>query len=220
MNLLIATRNRHKLREIQEIFAAPDLRLLTVEDFPHLPDVVEEGDSFEANAEKKAVEIARAAGTWTLADDSGLEVEALGGLPGVRSARFAGEPVNCEANSRKLLEALGSSANRRARFRCVIALASPDGVCRTVEGRCGGSITRAPRGANGFGYDPLFVPEGHTQTFAEMDPALKNRISHRSRALSRARAEWCAVLGCNTVTPSGEREAQRDGPREGQAASR
>lgn len=194
MRLFVATHNPHKLDEILAIFEAGGLELLSIRDYPDLPDVDEDGDTFEANAGKKAVSHCRATGLMSLADDSGLEVEALGGAPGVYSARYAGEPVDYAANNRKLLRALEGVAERRARFRCVVALAEPDGVCHFVEGRCYGQIAVAPRGPGGFGYDPVFVPDGHDRTFAEMEPWFKNRISHRARALRAARAAWAERL--------------------------
>jgi XTP/dITP diphosphohydrolase len=132
---------------------------------------------------------------WALADDSGLVVDALNGEPGIYSARYAGEPVSYEANNRKLLSRLASSRNRRARFRCAIALSDPTGRCRAVEGECEGTITRHPRGDSGFGYDPVFVPDGYCLTFAELDGETKNRISHRAVALARAREAWIDILG-------------------------
>ncbi len=188
--ILIATRNRGKLAEIREILSAPGLELLAPEAVGDLPEVEEDGDTFEANAIKKAVTLARASGMLTLADDSGLEVDALGGAPGVYSARYAGEPSNDAANNAKLLEALRGQPDRRARFRCVIALATPDGACSTVDGRCEGHIADAPQGRGGFGYDPLFVPDGFTQSFGELEAAVKHRISHRGTALRAARAAW------------------------------
>lgn len=182
MKLVIATRNKHKLEEIHTIFKLPGLTLLSAMDFPDVPDVVEDGKTFEENAVKKAVTLARATGLWTLADDSGLEVDALNEEPGVYSARYAGEPVSYPANNRKLLAEMKSITNRRARFRCVIALASPGGKAQTVEGRCEGAIIHGLRGGQGFGYDPLFVPDGYSETFAEMNPEAKNAISHRGRA--------------------------------------
>jgi XTP/dITP diphosphohydrolase len=194
MDLVIATRNRHKLDEIRAIFHIPGLRLIGADDIPGLPEVPEDGASLEENAILKASAIARASKKWALADDSGLEVAALDGLPGIRSARYAGEPPNPEANNRKLLDELSRHTDRRARFRTVIALASPSGRARCVEGVCEGAIVRAPRGTGGFGYDPLFQPGGYDQTFAEMDAAEKNRISHRARALERALRAWRDVL--------------------------
>ena len=190
MKLLIATRNPDKFREISAIFDMPSVELVNLDDCPPLPEVVEDGETFRDNAIKKAVTLARASGSWTMADDSGLEVDALGGEPGVFSARYAGEPVDYRANNVKLRKALEREGNRAARFRCAIALSAPDGSVRTVEGRCEGRIVDAPRGEHGFGYDPLFAPQGHDRTFAEMDPAEKNRISHRAVALERARGEW------------------------------
>ncbi|MCK5851358.1 MAG: non-canonical purine NTP pyrophosphatase, partial [Kiritimatiellae bacterium] len=158
IKLFIATANEHKLSEICAIFRLPSLELKSMKDFPDLPEVIEDGATFEDNAIKKAVTIARLTEMWTIADDTGLEVDALGGEPGVYSARYAGEPVSYEANNAKLLSALVGTKDRTARFRCVIALSSPSGDARTVEGRCEGSIIDALRGDGGFGYDPLFEP--------------------------------------------------------------
>lgn len=185
--LLIATRNRKKLQEIQEILAHPGLTLVDVDEVGDLPDVEEDGVTFEANAMKKARVLAHASGMLTLADDSGLEVDALNGAPGVYSARYAGEPSNDAANNAKLMAALEGVENRRARFRCVIALATPDGVCSTVDGCCEGRIATRPGGAGGFGYDPLFIPDGYTQSFGELGAEIKHRISHRGAALRAAR---------------------------------
>lgn len=195
MELVVATTNPHKLEEIRSILAVPSLVLIGARDLPGIPEVVEDGKTFESNAVKKAVATALFAKKWALADDSGLEVDALGGAPGVRSARYAGEPVSYAANNAKLLRELENDKPRTARFRCVIALSSPTGSARTVEGRCEGAIAFEPKGAGGFGYDPLFVPEGRTETFAEMNPGEKNAISHRGRALARAREEWAEIFG-------------------------
>lgn len=189
MQILIATRNRHKLGEIRAILDTPGIEWLDLSGFPDAPPVVEDLPTFEGNAVKKAAETAAFTGLWTLADDSGLEVAALGGAPGVLSARYAGEPCSDAANNRKLLAALDGGADRTARFRCVVALAHPRGDCRWVEGRCDGRIVDTPRGAGGFGYDPLFVPDGFDRTYAELDPAVKNAISHRARALQCASAD-------------------------------
>jgi XTP/dITP diphosphohydrolase len=196
VKLLIATGNAHKLREIRSILNVPGLDIVSPRDLPQpLPPIVEDGLTFEANAVKKAMLTALATGLWTLADDSGLEVEALDNAPGVRSARYAGEPSNDSANNALLLKNLAGSTNRKAQFRCAIALSSPKGRCQVVEGACPGSMLAAPRGANGFGYDPLFVPDGFTQTFAEMPDADKNAISHRAKALQKARETWGTLLG-------------------------
>ena len=188
--LLVATRNRHKLDEIRAILGLEAAQLRSALDYPDIPDVVEDGATFEANAIKKAVALRDATGCWALADDSGLEVDALGGAPGVRSARYAGEPCDHAANNAKLLRELAGASDRRARFRCVLALAGPDGSIRTVDGRCEGRIAHELRGAGGFGYDPLFLPDGHDVTFAELGAAAKNAISHRGRALATAQKAW------------------------------
>lgn len=194
MKLLIATSNAHKLAEIRAILQVPHLDLIGIRDFGPLPTVEEDGDTFEANAILKAVALARVSGLWTLADDSGLEVDELGGEPGVRSARYAGEPSSDGANNRKLLSRLEGSSDRRARFHCAIALSDPSGGVRTVSGFCAGVLLRDERGNGGFGYDPLFIPDGFALTFAELEPAVKNRISHRARALVRAEREWAGFL--------------------------
>lgn len=188
MTLVLATRNAHKVREIGQILGG-GLSLRSLADFEGSPEVPEEGETFEANAVRKATAVARALGLPAMADDSGLEVDALGGAPGVRSARFAGDGATAEENNAKLLRMLKDApeGRRAARFRCVIAVAWPDGTVRTAEGACEGRIAEAPRGAGGFGYDPLFVPEGYGQTFAELGEEVKNRISHRGRALRAAR---------------------------------
>ena len=187
MKLIVATRNFHKLQEIKTIFSITGLDLVSALDFPNMPDVVEDGKTLEENAAKKAITLARVSGLWAIGDDTGLEVDALGGAPGVHSARYAGEPVDYAANNEKLLRALVGVANRQARFRCVLALSSPAGDVCTVDGVCRGTIAELLRGKKGFGYDPLFIPEGHSQTFAEMSPDLKNKISHRAKALASAR---------------------------------
>lgn len=194
MKLLVSTGNPHKLVEIRAILTWPGIDLISLADFPDLPEVEEDRDTFEGNALKKAETNARATGLWAIADDSGLEVDALGGEPGVYSARYAGEPPDYDANNRKLLSELDGIVDRSARFRCVMALCSPDGMTSTVDGRCEGTIASSCRGANGFGYDPLFVPSGYEETFAELDAATKNRISHRAHALQHAGDEWAQYV--------------------------
>ncbi|MBC7093936.1 RdgB/HAM1 family non-canonical purine NTP pyrophosphatase [Candidatus Bipolaricaulota bacterium] len=193
MKVLIGTGNPGKLREIQGILGdITGIAWLT----PHeiqLPEVAEQGATFEANAVAKAGALARLTGYPTLAEDSGLEVDALGRAPGVRSARFAGEDKDPAANNRRLLLLLAGTSDRRARFRTVAALALPDGRVWTVEGVLEGRIAEAPRGSGGFGYDPLFIPEGETRTLAEMSPEEKNRISHRRQALEGLRPILLAV---------------------------
>ena len=188
--LFIATGNAHKLVEIRSIFSVPSLKLQDMNDYSELPDVVEDQDSFVGNAVKKSVEMSQFSGQWTLADDSGLEVDALGGAPGVYSARYAGEHADYQANNNKLLRELNGVEDRSARFRCVIALCSPDGETRTVDGCCEGHIALCPKGDSGFGYDPLFVPAGESRTFAEMSEQEKNSISHRGVALANAYSAW------------------------------
>lgn len=197
MKILIASRNAHKIQEIREIFHLPGVEWVSTADIPGLPDVEEDGDTFEANAMKKAVELARATGLWALADDSGLEVAVLGNAPGVFSARYAGEPSNHANNNAKLLRELADKPDRSARFRCVVALSDLSGRVETVSGSCPGRIIEALRGAKGFGYDPLFVPEGHVQTFAEMGSELKNQLSHRGRALALAKERWGGLIAAN-----------------------
>lgn len=195
MKLLIASRNHHKLTEIRAIFNLPGLEVVGAHEIAGLPEVIEDGKTFQANAVKKAVSLALATRLWSLADDSGLEVEALNGEPGVQSARYAGEPVSYAANNAKLLRLLENQENRVARFICVVALASPSGRAQLVEGICQGRILCESRGEQGFGYDPLFVPDNYEQTFAQMDAALKNQISHRAMALKRAMQMWSELLG-------------------------
>ena len=192
--LVIATRNAHKLEEIREIFNFQSVDVLSAFDFPDIPDVVEDGNTLEANAIKKAVEIARATSFWALADDSGLEVDALGGAPGIYSARYAGEHCSYADNNEKLLRELANKPDRSARFRTAIALSDPEGNAQTLEGLCPGTIIEELRGSNGFGYDPLFVPEGYSETFAELDSDVKNCISHRAIALKKAYDAWSGIL--------------------------
>jgi XTP/dITP diphosphohydrolase len=194
MKLIIATRNAHKLEEIHSIFDFAGLDVLSAFDFPDIPDVVEDGATLEENAKKKAVEIALATGCWSLADDSGLEVAALDGAPGVYSARYAGEHCSYADNNARLLAELAGKADRSACFRTVIALSDPAGSAETVSGECTGTIIKEPRGTNGFGYDPLFVPLGYSETFAELPSNVKNRISHRANALHNAQDAWSALL--------------------------
>ena len=182
MRIFVATHNAHKLREIGQIFPAFEI----VADDPE--GVEENAPDFVGNARLKVGAIAsRHPGEWCMADDSGLEVEALGGAPGVRSARYAGEPSNTPANNALLLGNLSGVENRRANFTCAVALVDPSGREHTAVGRCFGRIAERPSGAEGFGYDPLFVPDGYDKSFAELSPEEKNAISHRGRALSKAR---------------------------------
>lgn len=189
MRLLVATRNRGKIRELACLFAdLPGVELVGLDTAPPLPEVVEDAGTFEGNAAKKARELARAAGLPALADDSGIEVDALDGAPGVDSAIYAGHHGDDEANNAKLLAAMERvpDAERSARFRCVLAFADPEGplgaAVHLEHGVVEGSILRAPRGEHGFGYDPLFLLRGDTRTTAELLPDEKNAISHRADA--------------------------------------
>jgi XTP/dITP diphosphohydrolase len=193
--LLIATRNQGKAKEFTQLFAdLPALSIVALTDFPHLPDVIEDGDTFEQNARKKASEIAAVTGLLVLADDSGLEVDALDGRPGVHSARYSGKHGDDEANNDKLLAELAhiADAARTARYRVVLALADPRGPLgarvHTEDGACEGTILNERRGTGGFGYDALFLPNGFSKTMAELPAAEKHRISHRGIATQKMRA--------------------------------
>lgn len=189
--LAVASHNAHKLREIARICATWPVRWVTVETDPRpWPDVEETGDTYLENALLKARAVASALGVPAVADDSGIEVDALGGAPGPRSARYAGEDATDERNLHRLIGALKGvpASGRTARYRCVAAVAMPDGTEVHAEETCEGTVTRAPRGAGGFGYDPVFVPAGWDLTMAELTDEQKDRISHRGRAF-RALAE-------------------------------
>ncbi len=183
--LVLASKNKGKLRELETMLAGSSWELCSVADFPELPPVVENGQTFRENAVKKALTVANILKEWTLADDSGLEVDALGGAPGVYSARFAGEPGDDRKNNEKLLRLLAGvpMEQRTARFRCVLALASPEGEVWTTERTCEGLIGLAPRGDQGFGYDPLFYLPELGVTMAELPEEKKNAISHRGKAM-------------------------------------
>ncbi|MCX7700420.1 MAG: RdgB/HAM1 family non-canonical purine NTP pyrophosphatase [Gemmataceae bacterium] len=190
MLLVLATRNRKKREEIVAILSDLGLLFGDLSDWPNLPEVEETGTTFEENARLKAIAVARGTGHWALGEDSGLVVPALGGAPGVYSARYAGRQGDDEANNAKLLAELAKrpDADRSAYYVCTAALADPTGHVHVVtEGRCHGRILDAPRGSGGFGYDPLFlIPEYH-RTFAELSPRVKHALSHRARALERLR---------------------------------
>ncbi|HTK83096.1 MAG TPA: RdgB/HAM1 family non-canonical purine NTP pyrophosphatase [Bacteroidota bacterium] len=181
--LLLATRNPGKVKEIQAILSGVPLTITSLLDQPGLPEVVEDGATLEENARKKAREIFEATGLPTLSDDTGLEVYHLGMKPGVISARYAGEHATYEMNYRKLLhEMAGVPAGQRgARFRCVAYYIDKE-IEERKDGTCEGTITDSPRGKGGFGYDPVFLPEGYMETFAELSESVKNQISHRAKA--------------------------------------
>jgi XTP/dITP diphosphohydrolase len=189
--LAIATKNAHKLRELGRICRDWPVQWLTVENHPGpWPDVLEPHDTYLDNALEKARAIASALGEPAIADDSGIEADALDGGPGPRSARFAGEGASDAENLAKLVEVIGDEPSdaRIARYRCVAAIAWPDGRALHAEGVCDGTLVTTPTGARGFGYDPIFVPEGEHRTMAELEDEEKDRISHRGRAF-RALAE-------------------------------
>ena len=186
--IVLSSRNKKKIGEISELFAPYGIELIGVSEFSHVSDVVEDGDSFAANAAKKATEVARILNRWVIAEDSGLCVDALGGAPGIYSARYAGEQGADANNNEKLLKELSAvpSEKRTAHYVCYAVLSDPSGQIRvSSEGRCGGRILTDYRGEQGFGYDPLFlVPEFH-RTFGQLSPAVKRHISHRAKAFER-----------------------------------
>jgi XTP/dITP diphosphohydrolase len=192
--LVLATRNAGKTREIREFLEGFPVEIKNLDDFGPIPPVEEDGTTFDENAYKKASFTAKILGLPALADDSGLEVEALGGAPGVHSARYAGPSATDAENNAKLLRKMEGKTNRAAVFVCVISLAVPSGVALTYEARCEGLIAEAPRGNNGFGYDPLFYYPPLNRTFAQLSAEEKNRGSHRGKALAELKEEFEKVL--------------------------
>lgn len=196
MQLIVATRNAHKTREIQRILG-PTFPVSNLSAHPQIADIRETGKSFEENAMLKAVGASRHLPGLVIADDSGLEVDALGGAPGIFSARYAGENATDKQNINKLLGELARTTaeetTRSARFRCVIALARQGKLLVTFEGIVEGVIVERPRGSNGFGYDPIFVPRGFQQTFAELPAEVKDTVSHRAKAIHGLAAELAAL---------------------------
>ncbi len=190
MKLLLATRNRAKLAELRSLLEGTGWQLVTLNDYPALGPVAETGATFEENARLKAVAAFQATGLWTLGEDSGLEVDALGGEPGVMSARWAGPEATDHDRCRQLLARMIAVPDelRTARFRCVVCLVEPSGAERFFEGVCPGRISHHIRGSAGFGYDPLFIPDGYSLTFAQLGNAVKSRISHRAQAIQRLAA--------------------------------
>jgi XTP/dITP diphosphohydrolase len=194
--MVLATRNQGKIEEIRSILKGSDIRghfkITSLLDYPDIPEIVEDGATFVENAQKKALTVARFTGLMAIADDSGLEVEALEGAPGVYSARFAGEGAADSENIKKLLGLLSRVPfeKRNARFVCVIALATPEGDVHLVEGECPGMIAAEERGTSGFGYDPVFIVPAYGKTFAELGSEIKNKISHRAMALNKL----CSLL--------------------------
>lgn len=192
--IVIATRNKGKTEEIRELLKQFPVDLKNLDDFGPISPVVEDGETFDENAYKKASFTARVLGLPAIADDSGLVVEALDGAPGVYSARYAGENASDEENLNKLLDSMTGQTNRRAAFECVISLAVPTGAALTYEGRCEGLITEAPAGSHGFGYDPVFFHQESNKTFAEIGLSEKGAVSHRGKALKEMANEFDKVL--------------------------
>ena len=198
--LLIATHNPGKLEEFRSALAPLALRLRGLNEFPATVEVAETGETFAENAILKATSYAAQTRCRALADDSGLEVEALGGAPGIFSARYGGEGLTDSERIRKLLDELARTGDQRrlARFTCVIAVADPEAnLLKTFTGECQGHIADAPRGAGGFGYDPIFIPDGYVQSFGELSSEIKQTISHRARALEAARSFLLTIFQTN-----------------------
>jgi XTP/dITP diphosphohydrolase len=203
--VLLGTSNQHKLAELRTILGDLPLALLSLDDISPVPDVAETGATFAENAILKALAYARASDLLTLADDSGLEIDALGGEPGVYSARWAGVDTPYSERFRLILERLARvpEERRTARFRCVIAISSPQRLLATAEGVLEGSIAAAPRGDGGFGYDPIFYLAAYGKSLAEVPAEVKNRISHRALAAAHARQELLDIVrNHDTTSPS------------------
>lgn len=194
MTLVIATSNPGKTIEIQSLLSGFPIHIKNLGDFGPIPSVEEDGDTFDDNAYKKSSFVSKVLGLPALADDSGLVVEALGGAPGVYSARFAGEDATDKQRCSKLLDAMKGKTNRKATFECVISIAVPSGAALTYEARCEGEIAETPAGKNGFGYDPIFFFAPLKKTFAELTREEKNLVSHRGKALTELKGEFEKVL--------------------------
>jgi XTP/dITP diphosphohydrolase len=187
--LVIATRNKNKLKEFKEILKDLNIEIRSLDDFGPTPEAIEDGETFDDNAYKKALHTAKILGLPAIADDSGLVVEALNGEPGVFSARYAGNNATDDDNLKKLLKNLVGVENRKAHFQCVLSIAVPSGPALTYEGRCAGTIIDEQRGDSGFGYDPIFFFEEYGKTFAELSMEEKNKVSHRGKALEEVKSE-------------------------------
>jgi XTP/dITP diphosphohydrolase len=194
ITFVIATRNQGKTAEIRDLLKDFPVDIKNLDDFGPIPPLEEDGETFDENAYKKASFAARILGVPALADDSGLLVEALGGAPGIHSARYAGENATDEQRYLKLLEEMQGKSNRRAAFECVISIAVPTGPALTYEARCQGLITDSPAGSNGFGYDPIFFYPPLKKTFAELTREEKSRVSHRGKAFAELKDEFDNVL--------------------------
>ena len=200
MQIVLATRNKGKIRELARIFAheLPEVELIGTDNFPELADVEESEDSFEGNALLKARAVCEFTNLPAIADDSGLAVDHLGGAPGIYSARYSGTHGDDEANLKKVLEEMTGIENRRAQFVCAAAFVAPNGYEKVLRAEMVGNLITEPRGNNGFGYDPIFIPDGQKLTTGEMEPALKDSISHRGKAMralahliSTEQTNWC-----------------------------
>ncbi|MBA4369311.1 MAG: Non-canonical purine NTP pyrophosphatase [Desulfobacterium sp.] len=194
ISLVIATRNKGKTAEIRDLLKGFPILIKNLDDFGPIPEMREDGDTFDENAYQKSSFAARVLGYPALADDSGLVVEALGGKPGVHSARYGGEKATDADRCRMLLAELGENTNRKAAFECVISIAVPTGAALTYEGRCEGRITTKPEGTGGFGYDPIFYSLEYQKTFAQLTMEEKSWISHRGKALKQVIKEFDKVL--------------------------
>jgi len=194
LTLVIATRNKGKTLEIKDMLKDFPINIKNLDDFGPIPEVEEDGETFDDNAYKKSSFTARVLGVPALSDDSGLCVDALDGAPGVYSARYAGEDATDEQNCAKLLKTLEKEKNRKASFKCVISIAVPTGAALTYEGECEGILLKEPVGENGFGYDPIFFYPEFNKTFAEIPREEKSRVSHRGKALAEMRQEFENVI--------------------------
>ncbi len=189
MQLIVATRNLKKLKEIKRLFKGLPLEIKSLKDFSYVPKIIEDGTTFKENATKKALEVSKHLQGIILGEDSGLEVKALNGKPGIYSSRFSGRGANDKKNNKKVLKLLNGieESRRKAEYRCAVAIAYNRRLLGLKEGSCLGRIALRRRGRNGFGYDPLFIPLGYKKTFGELSPKIKDRLSHRYKALKKIR---------------------------------
>jgi len=192
--LVLATTNKNKVKEFREILSDFNIEIRSLSDFGPIPEAIEDGDTFDDNAYKKAIHTAKVLGLPAIADDSGLEVDVLNGAPGVFSARYAGKNSTDQENCTKLLAEMKGKTNRKANFTCVISIAVPSGPALTYEGKCYGTITEERHGDNGFGYDPVFLHKTLNKTFAELGSEEKHSVSHRGMALSQIKDEADKIL--------------------------
>ncbi len=193
--VLAATNNAHKVEEFQQMLDFMKLNIIQPKDIPDFPEIEETGTTFEENSGIKALESSNFAGLPAFADDSGLAVDALDGRPGIYSARYAGEDATDSERMAKLLRELEDNTNRKAKFVCVIAVALNGAVIQTFRGEVHGTIAYEPKGSNGFGYDPIFIPQGYDKTFAELGSEIKDKMSHRARAMEKAKEFILAEMG-------------------------